>query len=127
MGNNFVSQATPSSSFATANTFVTVYTATVTNASIVIGCLISNVTNSSITVSAQIIRAAGGGAGTAGATTGTVTLLDNLSIPAGSSFDIVQSNKYVLAYNGGSGDYIQVSCNTSSGCATWVSVLQGVN
>ena len=91
---------------------------------VVIGCLLTNTSGSSITADVLIATQVGtsGAAGSLG--NDDVYLIKGAVVPVGSSLEVI-SGKVVVANTGsGTGDAIQVRCSTADSMDATISILE---
>jgi hypothetical protein len=85
--------------------------------SIIIGITLSNKTTSGVTASVYLDAYTGSDA---------VYIVQNATIPAGSSLEIMSGNKLVVQGNGTLNDVIRVSSGTATAVDATISVLEDV-
>ena len=85
--------------------------------SIIIGITLANTTTSGILASVFLDNFDG---------TNDVYIAKDVSIPAGSSLEIMQGNKLVVQGNGTANDIIRVSANTANSVDATISLLEDV-
>jgi hypothetical protein len=92
-------------------------TGSVAMKSIIIGITLSNKTTSGVTASVYLDAYTGSDA---------VYIVQNATIPAGSSLEIMSGNKLVVQGNGTLNDVIRVSSGTATAVDATISVLEDV-
>ena len=85
--------------------------------SIIIGITLANTTTAGITASVFLDNNSG---------SNDVHIVQNATIPAGSSLEVMAGNKLVVQNSGSAGDVIRVSAGTASACDATISVLEDV-
>lgn len=102
---------------ASADALYTVASSGSAMSSIVIGVTLANTSTSGVLVSVFLDNYDA---------TNDVYIAKDVSIPAGSSLEIMQGNKLVVEGNGTNNDIIRVSSNTSNSVDATISVLEDV-
>ena len=100
---------------ASAGTFDTVYTCPVSTSTIVIGLTLCNIHTTSVTASVQLVSDT-----VDTETNETVKLIDDVTIPAGSSLEVLSGGKYVLQAT----DILKVDCSVSAKIDATLSILE---
>lgn len=99
------------SDYATANTDASVYTVPSAKTTIVIGFMISNLTTNTIVVGVKITDNDAGQ---------TVNFMKNISVPSGSSLEIMGGNKMIL----NTADDLQVTADTANSFDVTLSIVE---
>ncbi len=100
---------------ASAGTFDTVYTCPASTSTIVIGLTLCNIHTTSVTASVQLVSDT-----VDTETNETVKLIDDVTIPAGSSLEVLSGGKYVLQAT----DILKVDCSVSAKIDATLSILE---
>ena len=87
------------------------YTAPTSATSIILGLALANKTTSAVTVKVQITDAA---------PSGTIQLLEDVSIPANTTLEVLGGQKYVLE----TGDILKVQAGTSTAIDAFLGVME---
>ena len=114
MANNFklkTNAAMPSSS----GTPLTLYTCPSSTQTIVIGLTLCNVHTSAVTADVQLVSDTSDTE-----TNQTVKLIDGVSIPAGSSLELLSGGKYVLQAT----DILKIDCSVAAKIDATLSILE---
>ena len=97
--------------YATANTDASVYTVPSAKTTIVIGFMISNLTTNTIIVGVKI---------TDNEASQTVNFMKNISVPSGSSLEIMGGNKMIL----NTSDILKVTADTANSYDVTLSIVE---
>lgn len=97
--------------YATANTDASVYTVPSAKTTIIIGFMISNLTTNTIVVGVKITDSDAGH---------TVNFMKNISVPSGSSLEIMGGNKMIL----NTSDILKVTADTANSFDVTLSIVE---
>lgn len=100
------------SNYATANSDASVYTVPSAKTTIIIGFMISNITSNTIVVGVKITDNDAGPQ--------TVNFMKNISIPSGSSLEIMGGNKMIL----NTSDILKVTSDTANSFDVTLSIVE---
>ena len=100
---------------ASSGTFDTVYTCPASTSTIVIGLTLCNIHTTSVTASVQLVSDTSDTE-----TNENVTVAKDVSIPAGSSLELLSGGKYVLQTT----DVLKIDCSVSAKIDATLSILE---
>ena len=103
---------------ASAGTAYTMYTTPSSTTTIVLGLVLANIHSTAVTAEVELVSDTSGGG--RGATNGTSFLAKDVSIPAGSSLELLSGGKVVLE----AGDVIRVDCSVADKLSGTLSVME---
>ena len=103
---------------ASAGTAYTMYTTPSSTTTIVLGLVLANIHSSAVTAEVELVSDTSGGG--RGATNGTSFLAKDVSIPAGSSLELLSGGKVVLE----AGDVIRVDCSVADKLSGTLSIME---
>ena len=110
MANTFKNAIKPNVT-TTGSNYDTLYTAPAGATSIILGLALANKTTSAVTVKVQITDAA---------PSGTIQLLEDVSIPANTTLEVLGGQKYVLE----AGDILKVQAGTGTAIDAFLGVME---
>jgi hypothetical protein len=103
---------------ASAGTAYTMYTTPSSTTTIVLGLVLANIHTTAVTAEVELVSDTSGGG--RGATNGTSFLAKDVSIPAGSSLELLSGGKVVLE----AGDVIRVDCSVADKLSGTLSIME---
>jgi len=104
-----------------AGTPYTMYTVPGSTTTIVIGLILANLHSSAVTVEVELVSDTATGVNTgAAATNGTAFLVKDVSIPAGSSLELLSGGKVVLETT----DEIKIDCSVADKISGTLSIME---
>ena len=103
---------------ASAGTAYTMYTTPSSTTTIVLGLVLANIHSTAVTAEVELVSDTSGGG--RGATNGTAFLAKDVSIPAGSSLELLSGGKVVLE----AGDVIRIDCSVADKLSGTLSVME---
>ena len=103
---------------ASAGTAYTMYTTPSSTTTIVLGLVLANIHTTAVTAEVELVSDTSGGG--RGATNGTAFLAKDVSIPAGSSLELLSGGKVVLE----AGDVIRVDCSVADKLSGTLSIME---
>ena len=96
----------------------TIYTVPGSTTTVVIGLVLANIHSSAITAEVELVSTTSGGG--RGATNGTSFLVKDVSIPSGSSLEILSGGKVILE----TGDLFRVDCSVADKLSGTLSIME---
>ena len=90
----------------------------------VIGCLLTNTSGSSITADVLIATQASTSGAVGALGSDDVYLIKGAQVPVGSSLEVISGKVVVANTGGGTGDAIQVRCSTANSMDATISILE---
>jgi|TARA_R100000315_G_scaffold59076_1_gene34646 hypothetical protein len=96
----------------------TIYTVPGSTTTVVIGLVLANIHSSAITAEVELVSTTSGGG--RGATNGTSFLVKDVSIPSGSSLEILSGGKVILE----TGDLLRVDCSVADKLSGTLSIME---
>ena len=101
-----------------AGTAYTVYTTPSSTTTIVLGLVLANIHSSAVTAEVELVSDTSGGG--RGATNGTSFLAKDVSIPAGSSLELLSGGKVVLETT----DVLKIDCSVADKVSGTLSIME---
>lgn len=117
MANTLLLKTYKSGTSYTANTDASIYTVPALKTTIIIGFMISNLTTNTIVVGVKITDADGD---TQNSTSHTISFMKDISIPSGSSLEIMGGNKMIL----NTSDVLKVTADTANSFDITLSIVE---
>ena len=106
---------------ASAGTPYTMYTVPGSTTTVVIGLILANIHTSAVTVEVELVSDTATGVNTcAPATNGTAFLVKDVSIPAGSSLELLSGGKVILQTT----DILRVDCSVADKVSGTLSIME---
>ena len=96
----------------------TIYTVPGSTTTVVIGLVLANIHSSAITAEVELVSTTSGGG--RGATNGTSFLVKDVSIPSGSSLEMLSGGKVILE----TGDLLRVDCSVADKLSGTLSIME---
>jgi len=96
------------------------YTVAGSTTTVVLGLVIANLHSSAVTVEVELVSDTGSRGGNNDVTNGTSFLVKDVSIPAGSSLELLSGGKVVLE----TGDKIQIDCSVAHKVSGTLSIME---
>ena len=96
----------------------TIYSVPGSTTTVVIGLVLANIHSSAITAEVELVSTTSGGG--RGATNGTSFLVKDVSIPSGSSLEILSGGKVILE----TGDLLRVDCSVADKLSGTLSIME---
>ena len=96
----------------------TIYTVPGSTTTVVIGLVLANIHSSAVTAEVELVSTTSGGG--RGATNGTSFLVKDVSIPSGSSLEILSGGKVILE----TGDLLRVDCSVADKLSGTLSIME---
>tara|TARA_A100001011_G_C13836430_1_gene645083 strand:+ start:37 stop:396 length:360 start_codon:yes stop_codon:yes gene_type:complete len=96
----------------------TIYTVPGSTTTVVIGLVLANIHSSAITAEVELVSTTSGGG--RAATNGTSFLVKDVSIPSGSSLEILSGGKVILE----TGDLLRVDCSVADKLSGTLSIME---
>ena len=103
---------------ASAGTAYTMYTTPSSTTTIVLGLVLANIHTTAVTAEVELVSDTSGGG--RGATNGTSFLAKDVSIPAGSSLELLSGGKVVLEAT----DEIKIDCSVADKLSGTLSIME---
>ena len=103
---------------ASAGTPYVMYTVASSTTAVVLGLVLSNINTTAVTAEVELVSDTSGGG--RAATNGTSFLIKDVSIPTGSSLEILSGGKVVLE----AGDKIQIDCSVADKLSGTLSIME---
>ena len=96
----------------------TIYTVPGSTTTVVIGLVLANIHSSAITAEVELVSTTSGGG--RGATNGTSFLVKDVSIPSGSSLEILSGGKVILETT----DALRIDCSVADKISGTLSIME---
>jgi hypothetical protein len=103
---------------ASAGTAYTMYTTPSSTTTIVLGLVLANIHSSSVTAEVELASDTSGGG--RGATNGTAFLVKDVTIPSGSSLELLSGGKVVLETT----DILKIDCSVTDKISGTLSIME---
>ena len=103
---------------ASAGTAYTMYTTPSSTTTIVLGLVLANIHSTAVTAEVELVSDTSGGG--RGATNGTSFLAKDVSIPAGSSLELLSGGKVVLETT----DVLKIDCSVADKLSGTLSIME---
>jgi len=103
---------------ASAGTAYTMYTTPSSTTTIVLGLVLANIHSTAVTAEVELVSDTSGGG--RGATNGTSFLAKDVSIPAGSSLELLSGGKVVLETT----DVLKIDCSVADKVSGTLSIME---
>ncbi len=103
---------------ASAGTAYTMYTTPSSTTTIVLGLVLANIHSTAVTAEVELVSDTSGGG--RGATNGTAFLAKDVSIPAGSSLELLSGGKVVLETT----DVLTIDCSVADKLSGTLSIME---
>tara|TARA_B100001250_G_C19354009_1_gene594620 strand:+ start:172 stop:537 length:366 start_codon:yes stop_codon:yes gene_type:complete len=105
---------------ASAGTPYVMYTAAGSTTTVVLGLILSNIHTTAVTAEVELVSTTANRGGANNVTNGTSMLVKDVSIPSGSSLEILSGSKVILE----TGDKIQIDCSVADKLSGTLSVME---
>ena len=105
---------------ASAGTPYVMYTVASSTTTVVLGLVLSNINTAAITAEVELVSTTSNRGGANNVANGTSFLIKDVSIPVGSSLEILSGGKVVLE----AGDKIQVDCSVADKLSGTLSIME---
>ena len=105
---------------ASAGTAYKMYTCAGSTTTVVLGLILTNIHSSAVTAEVELVSDTGSRGGANDVTNGTSFLIKDVSIPTGSSLEILSGGKVVLE----AGDKIQIDCSVADKLSGTLSIME---
>ena len=105
---------------ASAGTPYVMYTAAGSTTSVVLGLVLANIHTTAVTVEVEHVSTTANRGGANNVTNGTSFLVKDVTIPTGSSLEILSGSKVILE----AGDKIQIDCSVADKVSGTLSVME---
>ena len=103
---------------ASAGTAYTMYTVPSSTTTIVLGLVLANIHSSAVTAEVELVSDTSGGG--RGATNGTAFLVKDVTIPSGSSLELLSGGKVVLETT----DVLKIDCSVADKISGTLSIME---
>ena len=103
-----------------AGTPFTMYTVAGSTTTVVLGLVLANIHSSAVTAEGELVSTTSNRAGNNNAANGTSFLVKDVSIPAGSSLELLSGGKVVLE----TGDVLRIDCSVADKLSGTLSVME---
>ena len=105
---------------ASAGTPYVMYTTAASTTTVVLGLILSNIHTTAITADVQLVSTTANRGGANNVSNGTSLLVKDVSIPSGSSLEILSGSKVIVE----TGDKIQIDCSVADKISGTLSVME---
>ena len=105
---------------ASAGTPYVVYTTATSTTTVIIGLMITNIHTTSVTTEVELVSTTANRGGANNVQNGTSFLIKDVTIPTGSSLEILTGGKIVLE----AGDKIQIDCSVADKLSGTLSIME---
>ena len=105
---------------ASAGTPYVMYTVASSTTTVVLGLVLSNINTTAVTAEVELVSTTSNRAGANNASNGTSFLIKDVTIPTGSSLELLSGGKVVLE----AGDVIRVDCSVADKLSGTLSVME---
>ena len=105
---------------ASAGTAYKMYTVDGSTTTVVLGLILTNIHSSAVTVEVELVSDTGSRGGANNVTNGTSFLVKDVSIPAGSSLELLSGGKVVLETT----DEIKIDCSVADKVSGTLSIME---
>ena len=105
---------------ASAGTPYVMYTVASSKTTVVLGLVLSNINTTAVTAEVELVSTTANRGGANNVTNGTAFLIKDVSIPTGSSLEILSGGKVVLE----AGDKIQIDCSVADKLSGTLSIME---
>jgi len=105
---------------ASAGTPYTMYTVASSTTTVILGLVLTNIHTSAVTVEVELVSDTANRNGANNVANGTSQLVKDVSIPTGSSLEILSGSKVVLE----TGDKIQIDCSVADKVSGTLSIME---
>ena len=105
---------------ASAGTPYVMYTTASSTTTVVLGLILSNIHTTAITADVQLVSTTANRGGANNVSNGTSLLVKDVSIPSGSSLEILSGSKVIVE----TGDKIQIDCSVADKISGTLSVME---
>ena len=103
-----------------AGTPYVVYTTASSTTTVIIGLMLTNIHTTSVTTEVELVSTTANRGGANNVTNGTSVLVKDVTIPTGSSLEILSGSKVILE----AGDKIQIDCSVADKVSGTLSVME---
>ena len=105
---------------ASAGTAYTMYTVAGSTTTVVLGLILTNIHSSAVTAEVELVSTTSNRAGNNNAANGTSFLVKDVSIPAGSSLEVLTGGKVVLE----AADVLRIDCSVADKLSGTLSIME---
>ena len=105
---------------ASAGTAYKMYTVAGSTTTVVLGLILTNIHSSAVTVEVELVSNTGSRGGTNNVSNGTAFLIDDVSIPNGSSLELLSGGKVVME----TGDVLRIDCSVTDKLSGTLSIME---
>ena len=105
---------------ASAGTPYVMYTVASSTTTVVLGLVLANIHSTAVTAEVELVRTTSNRDGANNVTNGTSMLVKDVSIPSGSSLELLSGGKVVLE----TGDKIQIDCSVTDKTSGTLSIME---
>jgi len=103
-----------------AGTAYKMYTVAGSTTTVVLGLILTNIHTTTVTVEVELVSDTGSRGGANNVTNGTSFLVKDVSIPAGSSLEVLTGGKVVLETT----DYLNIDCSVADKVSGTLSIME---
>ena len=103
-----------------AGTPYTVYTTASSTTTVILGLILTNIHTSQVTAEVELVSDTGSRGGANNVTNGTAFLVKDVTIPAGSSLEVLTGGKVVLETT----DYLNIDCSVADKLSGTLSIME---
>ena len=105
---------------ASAGTAYKMYTVAGSTTTVVLGLILTNIHSTSVTAEVELVSTTSNRGGANNVTNGTSFLIDDVSIPNGSSLEILSGGKVIME----TGDYLNIDCSVADKLSGTLSIME---
>jgi len=105
---------------ASAGTAYKMYTVAGSTTTVILGLVLSNIHTSSVTTEIELVSTTANRGGANNVTNGTSFLVKDVTIPSGSSLELLSGGKVVLE----TGDYLNIDCSVADKVSGSLSIME---
>ena len=105
---------------ASAGTAYKMYTVAGSTTSVILGLVLSNIHTSSVTTEIELVSTTANRGGANNVTNGTSFLVKDVTIPSGSSLELLSGGKVVME----TGDYLNIDCSVADKVSGSLSIME---
>ena len=105
---------------ASAGTAYKMYTVAGSTTTVVLGLVLTNIHSSAVTAEVELVSTTGSRGGANNVTNGTAFLVKDVTIPAGSSFEVLTGGKVVMETT----DYLNIDCSVADKLSGTLSIME---
>ena len=105
---------------ASAGTAYKMYTVAGSTTTVVLGLVLTNIHSSAVTAEVELVSTTGSRGGANNVTNGTAFLVKDVTIPAGSSLEVLTGGKVVMETT----DYLNIDCSVADKLSGTLSIME---